>query len=187
MWIDVLFLLCLIMAVYRGLRHGLIISIVSAAAYIIGLAAAIKLSAAVATWLGGSTHLSSRWLPVLAFLLVFVGVVLIVRWAGRLAEKMIDLAMMGWLNKLAGILLYSLLYTTILSIVLFYGREVGVVADNTITTSVVYPVIKSWGPAVIEEFGKFVPFFKGMFKQLEDFFGRLNDGRWSFFDLNRLF
>jgi membrane protein required for colicin V production len=120
-------------------------------------------------------HVSTRWLPVLAFLLVFLAVVLLVRWGARLAEAAVDLAMMGWLNKLAGVILYAVVYTIILSVLLFYAVQVHIVSDKTAASSMTYAFIRPWGPAVIDEFGKFVPFFKGMFAQLEDFFGRLHD------------
>ncbi|HEY4110437.1 hypothetical protein [Puia sp.] len=48
MAIDVLFIIFLLLAIFRGLRHGFIIAVVSALAWIIGIAAAIKLSAVVA-------------------------------------------------------------------------------------------------------------------------------------------
>jgi membrane protein required for colicin V production len=173
MWIDVLFGLFMVMAVFKGLRHGFIIAVVSAVALIIGLAAAIKLSAVVAGYGRTGLHLSSRWWPVLAFVLVFVVVVILVRLGGRFLEKVVDLAMMGWLNKLAGVVLYAVIYTIILSVLLFYAVQVHLVSDATLTSSVIYPPIRSWGPRVIDEFGRFVPWFKGMFAQLEDFFGRV--------------
>jgi membrane protein required for colicin V production len=173
MWIDVLFLLCMLLAVFRGLRHGLILSVLSAVAWVAGLAAAIKLSATVALLLRNSMHLSARWLPVLAFVLVFLAVVLLIRWGAKLAEAGLDLAMMGWLNKLGGILLYAAMYTVVLSVLLFYALQVHVVSAAAATSSVVYPFIRSWGPAVIDELGKCIPFFKGMFAQLETFFGHL--------------
>jgi membrane protein required for colicin V production len=171
MTIDVLFLLFMVMAIFRGFRQGFIIAIFSAISLIIGLAAAIKLSATVASW--ASHHLSSRWLPVIAFLLVFVGVVIVVRLGARLAEKAVDLALMGWLNKLAGIILYAALYTVILSVLLFYAVQMHLMTRTTLVSSVTYPFIRPWGPVVIDEFGKFVPWFEGMFSRLEDFFGRL--------------
>jgi membrane protein required for colicin V production len=174
MGIDILFLLLMVLAVLRGLRHGLILSVLSALAWIAGLAAALKLSATVALLLKSSMHLSTRWLPVLAFLLVFLGVVLVIRWGARLIEAGLDLAMMGWLNKLAGILLYAVIYTIVLSILLFYALQVHVVSRTTASSSVVYAAIRSWGPAVIDELGKIIPFFKGMFVQLEKFFGHLS-------------
>ena len=58
MWIDVLFLILLLWAVFKGLRHGLIIAVVSALAFILGLAAAMKLSATLAGYLGASNTVS---------------------------------------------------------------------------------------------------------------------------------
>jgi membrane protein required for colicin V production len=174
MGIDIFFLLLMALAVFRGLRHGLILSVLSALAWIVGLAAALKLSATVALLLKSSMHLSARWLPVLAFLLVFLGVVLVIRWGARLIEAGLDLAWMGWLNKLAGILLYAVIYTIVLSVLLFYALQVHVLSRATVSSSVVYPFIRSWGPMVIDELGKLIPFFKGMFAQLETFFGHLS-------------
>lgn len=174
MWIDVLFLILLLWAVFKGLRQGLIIAVVSALAFIIGLAAAVKLSASLAGYLKVHTSLSSRWLPALAFILVFLAVVLLVRWVGRLMEAAVELSMMGWLNKLGGILLYAAVYTIILSVLLFYAVQLRLIAGSTLSSSIVYPFIRPWGPVVIDGFGSFIPFFKGMFTQLEDFFGRLN-------------
>ncbi|HEY4208210.1 MAG TPA: CvpA family protein [Puia sp.] len=174
MWIDVLFLVLLVVAVFKGLRRGFIIAIVAALAFIIGLAAAMKLSVTLASYLKGHTELSGRWLPVLAFVLVFLAVVLLVRWIGRLMEAAVDLAMMGWLNKLAGILLYAAVYTIILSVLLFYAVQLRLVSSSTLANSITYPFIRPWGVVVIDGFGCLVPFFKGMFTQLEEFFGHLN-------------
>lgn len=172
MSIDVLFLLFMVLAVFRGIGHGFIISICSFIAIFIGLAAAIRLSASVAAAVANSAHLSYRWLPVATFLLIFLGVVVLVRLGARLLEKAVDLAMMGWLNKLAGVLLYAVIYTIVLSVVLFYAVQLHLVGPGTLKASVTYPFLRPWGPVVIDEFGKFVPWFKGMFIRLEDFFSR---------------
>lgn len=176
MWIDILFLLFMAMAIFRGWRHGLILSVLSGLALIAGLAAAIKLSASVAGLLGHSMHTSTRWLPILAFVLVFLAVILVIRWGARLLESTLDLAGMGWLNKLAGILLYAALYTIILSILLFYASEIHLLSAHTMKASITYPFLRSWGPVVIDHTGKLIPFFKGMFVQLEDFFGHFSHG-----------
>lgn len=175
MSIDVLFLLFMVVAVFKGLRRGFIIAVFSAVALVIGLAAAIKLSAVVAHYGQEHTSLSSRWMPVLAFLLIFLTVVIGVRAGAKLAEKAVDLALLGWANKLAGVLLYAVIYTIILSVLLFYAVQIRLLSSATLSSSVTYPYIRPWGPVVIDEFGKFVPWFKGMFTQLEDFFGRLGN------------
>jgi len=175
MVIDVLLIVFLLLAIFRGLRHGFIIAIVSAVAWIIGIAAAIKLSAVVATYGREHSHLPSRWLPVLAFLVVFLAVVLGLHAIAKLIEKAIDLAMLGWLNKIIGVLLYAFLYITTLSVLLFYAVQIHLVSPHTLSASVTYPYIQPWGRVTIDEFGKFVPWFEGMFAQLEDFFGQVRD------------
>jgi membrane protein required for colicin V production len=176
MKIDLLFLLFMVLAVFRGVRHGFIISVCSVIAIFIGLAAAVRLSASVAGSISNPGHHPNRWLPVLAFLLIFLGVVIVVRLGARLAEKAVDLAMMGWLNKLAGVLLYAVIYTIIGSVVLFYAVELHLIGSRTLSSSVTYPFVRPWGRVVIDEFGKFVPWFKGIFVRLEDFFSSF-DGR----------
>ncbi|HLI93295.1 MAG TPA: CvpA family protein [Puia sp.] len=174
MTIDVLFLLAMVLAIFRGMRHGFIISVLSAAAIFIGLAAAIRLSASVAASSSAGIAHPSRWLPVLAFLLIFLVVVIVVRLLARMLEKAVDLAMMGWLNKLAGVLLYAVIYAIILSVLLFYATQLHLVGTKTLRSSVTYPFIRPWGPVVIDGFGKFVPWFEGMFSRLQDFFGRFD-------------
>jgi membrane protein required for colicin V production len=173
--IDVLFIIFLLLAIFRGLRHGFIIAVVSTIAWIIGIAAAIKLSAVVATYGKAHMHLPPRWLPVLAFLLVFLVVVFGLHAIAKLIEKAIDLAMMGWLNKLMGVLLYAFLYITTLSVLLFYAVQIHLISTHTLAASATYPYIQPWGRATIDEFGKFVPWFEGMFTQLEDFFGQIGN------------
>jgi len=52
------------------------------------LAAALKLSALAASYLGENVNISQRWLPVIAFAVVFIIIVLLVRLAAKaLAEQ----------------------------------------------------------------------------------------------------
>jgi hypothetical protein len=69
----------MILAVIKGLRNGFVVAVFSFLAIIIGLAAAMKLSTAVAGWLKDSTSISAAWLPFLSFALVMVGVVFLIR------------------------------------------------------------------------------------------------------------
>jgi membrane protein required for colicin V production len=81
--------------------------------------------------------------------------------------------MMGWLNKLAGVLLYAAdLYDYFERSVILCRAATSDWAGKTLSSSVTYPFIRPWGPVVIDEFGKFVPWFEGMFTRLEDFFSR---------------
>ncbi len=173
MVIDIIFLIFMLGAVVRGWQRGLIVALFSLLACIAGLAAAIKLSAVVAAHLHDSVHLSSKWLPILSFVLVFLVVILVVRWLANILQTAISFVMMEWLNKIGGIALYAALYTAVFSIILFYGTQANIIAPPTVAASKVYPVIEPMGPSIINGLGKLIPIFKNMFTQLEDFFAAM--------------
>src|SRR6185312_12327550 len=72
--IDILFFIIILLAIIKGWRRGLLLALFSVICCLLGLAAAIKLSAVVASHLGVGLNSSSRWLPVIAFILVFIAV-----------------------------------------------------------------------------------------------------------------
>ena len=121
MLIDVIALVLLLVAIFKGMRKGLVVALFSFLGFIIGLAAALKLSAAAAEYIGSNTNISQRWLPVLAFIVVFIIVVFLVRLGAKLVERVVRVAMLGWLNKLGGVVFYILIYFFIFSILLFYA------------------------------------------------------------------
>lgn len=175
MLIDIIFGVLLVAAIFKGYTRGFIIAVFSVLALVIGLAAAVKLSVVTASRLKDAVHIAAKWLPVVAFALVFILVVLLVRLGARALEKTIELALLGWLNKLAGILVYMVLYTVILSVLLFYAEKVNILTTGAIASSKTYSFIKPWGPKAIDLIGSLVPYFKDMFRQLEDFFAGLSD------------
>lgn len=170
MIIDIILLVVLIMAVIKGLRRGLIVALFSLVGFIVGLAAALKLSVFVASYLENSTNISTKWLPLLSFLIVFIAVVLLIRIAANVIEASVEMAWLGWINKLAGAILYVALYILIYSVVLFFMVQLHLISDTTIKDSVTYQHIEPWGPIVINGIGGFVPWFKDMFAELEKFF-----------------
>jgi membrane protein required for colicin V production len=173
--LDIIFAIIIIIACIKGYQKGLIIAVFSVLAFIIGLAAALKLSAVVAGWLGNHSNINVKWLPALSFALVFLAVVLLVRWGARLIEKTFQMALLGWVNRLGGILFYAILYIIIFSIFLFYAEKLQLLKPESFQASQTYPFIKPWGPVVIDGFGKIIPVFKDMFTQLESFFGTVSN------------
>lgn len=160
----------MIIAIFKGGRKGFIIAFFSVIAFIIGLAAALKLSATMATYLQNSVTISGKWLPFLSFAIVFLVVVLLINIGGKLIQKTFEMVMLGWLNRLGGIILYLLLYLIIFSIFLFYAEKIHLFPEATIQSSKTYPYILPWGPKVMEQLGRFIPIFKDMFTQLSDYF-----------------
>jgi membrane protein required for colicin V production len=170
MLIDIIGLILLAWGSFKGLRNGLVIGVFSFLAFIIGLAAALKLSTVAAAYIGNNTKIGDRWLPFIAFVVVFLIVVFLVRLGAKAIEGVLRVAMLGWLNKLGGVLLYVLLYFFIFSIVLFYAEQLHLIKKETLSSSVLYPYLQPLGPKIINALSYILPFFKNMFAELESFF-----------------
>ncbi len=172
MLIDIILIILLTGAVIRGLRKGLLVGVFSFVALVVGLAAAVKLSAVVADHAGEVVTVSERWLPVLSFLLVFVGVVLAVRWGARLLQTAVEGVALGWANRLGGVLFFAAIYILIFSILSFYAEQLHILQPAAMEKSVSYPFLKAFGPGAIEIVGALVPIFRDMFIELQQFFER---------------
>lgn len=170
MFIDFLFCILIALAIFKGYGRGLIVAVFSLVAFFIGLIAAMKLSASVAVWLQNKSGTQTTWMPFIAFIIVMAAVMLLIRFGANLIEKIVALAMLGWLNKIGGIIFYAAMYIMFFSIILFYAKNLGVLSDESIKDSRTYAYISPLAPRVIDAIGSIIPAFKGLFAQLESFF-----------------
>lgn len=170
MFIDIIFLLLMAMAIYKGYSRGFIVAVFSFFACIIGLAAALKLSAMVAQKLHEKMNVSSYFLPVISFALVFAAVVLIIRWAAKFIRKIARLAFLGWVDTFLGIMLYAALYLLVYSVILFYATKINFISSTTQAASISFSFVEPLAPGVINGIGNLLPFFSNMFADLSKFF-----------------
>ncbi len=173
MLLDIIYVVVIILAVIQGFRRGLIVGLFSLIAIIIGIAAAMKLSTVVAGFIGRNTNVPEEWLPLISFAVIFLIVVVLVRLGARAIEKTVEIAMLGWVNKLGGIVFYVALYTIVFSVLLFYVEQMGLVKQDTIDKSVIYSFVQPLGPKVINAMGSIIPIFRDMFGELEKFFEKV--------------
>lgn len=170
MLLDLIYAAIIVFAIFRGYRRGLILGLFSLVAVIIGLAAAMKLSIVAGIYISKVIKFSEEWLPIISFIVVFILIVLLIRLGAKAIEKAIELAWLGWVNKLGGIIFYAAIYTLIFSVLLFYAEQMKWLQPETINKSVTYSFVQPWGPKVIDAFGSIIPIFKDMFGELEKFF-----------------
>jgi membrane protein required for colicin V production len=175
MSIDLVWVALLALAAFKGFSRGLIMALFSFAALFIGLAAALKLSSTVANYFRDMEGIPSQWWPVLAFVGVFLLAALLVRIAGGVAEKTLELVKLGWVNKIGGFLVYATLYTLLFSVVLFYLSQMNIVTEEMRGKSRTYDYIRPWGPWAIQGLSRLIPALKDVFKDLQAFFGDLGN------------
>jgi membrane protein required for colicin V production len=170
MWIDIVTVCVLAYAGWQGFSKGVIMAVFSFAAFFIGLAAAMKLSAISAVWLSEALNMPSKWWPVLSFIAVLVFVSALVKNIGRLLEKTAEDVMLGPLNRMLGFVFFALLYLLFYSIGLYYMDRLGLISAEVRASSSTFGVVSAWGPAAIGVLGKIFPFLGDVFQELQQFF-----------------
>lgn len=160
MWIDIVAGTILIIAILQGYRHGLIRALISFFSLFIGLVLAFQFAGFVATQLKEHTKIASNWLPFIAFLVVLVGVMIGLKMLSGILQQTAEWLLLGWLNKILGIVLYTFMYGTILSALVYFLEILGIIEKAKLTTSFSYSYLAKWWPYCMHELSNWIPSIK---------------------------
>ena len=146
-YIDILLLIPIIYAAWKGFKHGLIIEIFTLLALFVGIYVGIHFSDFTAKYLRESLGFESKYLPIIAFTLTFLGVGAMVYFLGKTIEKIIKITQLTPLNKFAGVFFsvvkYLYLLSTVLVILESYDQRIGFFPLKTKNESLLYkPVLQ---------------------------------------------
>lgn len=103
-YLDIIILLLLGLAAWRGFKKGLIIELFTFLALFFGLYAGIHFSDFASRWLTEDVGLTSKYVPAIAFTITFLAIGAMVYFAGKALEKVVQAVQLSVLNKLGGIL-----------------------------------------------------------------------------------
>lgn len=160
MWLDILTGTILIVAILQGYRHGLIRAIISFLSLFIGLVLAFQLAGYLAAQLKEHTKIASNWLPFISFLIVLVLVMILLKMASGILQQTAEWLLLGWLNKLLGMVLYGIIYCTILSAVVYFFQVLGIIEGSKMKDSIVYPYLQKWWPLFMDKLSLMIPSIK---------------------------
>ena len=165
---DILFVVFLAAGFYWGYKKGIIYSIFSLAAYFIGIIGALKFSYVAVKFLHSSMNLSPKAMAIVAFIVMFILIVLLVRAIAWALEQMLKTFSLNLVNQLIGGTIFSLVSLYLLCVMIWFLNKWNVFPDHQKMSSHVYPYIANTGPAVVEFSGKVIPVFKSAFHDLDE-------------------
>ena len=116
--IDILLIIPLVYAAWKGFKHGLIIEVFTLLAFFVGIYVGIHFSDFTAGLLREYLGLNSKYLPIIAFTITFLAVGAMVFFLGKTIEKLIKITALTPLNKFAGVFFSLLKYVYMLSTLL---------------------------------------------------------------------
>ena len=117
-YLDIILSLPILWGIYRGFTKGFIVSVASLAALILGVYAAIHFSSFTGEYINRWFHPEPQHLKILSFTISFFLVVIIVRIIGWALDKMIKSAVLGFLNRILGVIFNGLKWVIILSVII---------------------------------------------------------------------
>ncbi len=164
-WIDIVLIAVIVAAAIWGIFKGFMAQLVSILAVIVGIWGASKLTPVVSDWAIGflGAQDSASAVRIVAFILLTVLIIIICHYIGKLLEKVIDLTILGGLNKFLGAV-FCIAKVALILIVAASLVENGLEAMNVETpdilkTSKAYAYLNTAADNLM-------PFVKNLFKNL---------------------
>lgn len=158
---TVILLIIAALAIYKGWTQGLVMALFTFVSYFIALALAFQFSG----WLAGQLHDegegSDRFYGFLAFILVMIAGILAVRLLGKLVEGAVKALMLGFVNRLLGVILFLFIYVTLFSVTLFFAAKLGLIGGDS--NPGYLENLQAYGRWVIGMSGEWIPAAKNLF------------------------
>ena len=144
--LDIILLVCFLPGIIRGLSKGFLEQALALGGVVLSVWAAFHFSALVSTWLKPYVDMSERALNAVAFVVILVAISLLVLLVAKLLTKVAELAMLGWLNKLLGLVFALAVNALVIGvfIILFDTVNVkfGLVKPEVLDGSIVYTSLR---------------------------------------------
>ena len=164
--LDIIFLVPLLFALYRGFKKGLVHMIASLLALVLGILGALKLRPVFAALLDSVFSVAPEHINVIAFAVAFVVIVLVVHVAAFLVEKLIKAVALNFVNRLLGMGFGLLVTAFVISMILWPVNQVNedrqIIKPERIEGSLLYKPLSAFAPAVFpflkkQEWKEYVP------------------------------
>jgi membrane protein required for colicin V production len=141
-----------------GFRKGFILEIITLLALILAVIGGFHFLHWGMSVLSDNFQLSGRFLPFLAFILIFVAIIAIVNAIGQALKKIIHMAFLGGIDRIAGAVLGALKFVFLFSILIWVFQVFGVeIPQHLQDDSFFYTYVVALAPATVELFSFIIP------------------------------
>ncbi|MCK5147903.1 CvpA family protein [bacterium] len=168
--IDITILLVMAIFTIRGLFRGLILEVFTLAGFVIGYLLALREMSTLVGIIEKMVHLPPLFVSALSFIVIFLGVVLLVRWLAVMLKSVAKATLIGWLDKGGGAAFGLFKGALVMSLVLLLVGLLPLpqdMVDEQNQSRLVGP-IRSVAPSVFD-------FVKKTFPKTKDFYGELKE------------
>lgn len=168
--IDIIVLVFFGIGAYSGFKKGFILEIISLAAFFIAIIGGIKLLDVGVEFLSRYIEGYDGILPVIVFTIIFIGLLVLLNWLGKLLKKVLDMTLFGSIDDVVGALLGIVKWALILSIFLWVFGSFGGKLDPDLTSgSIFYDPVSTFAPKLFGMISSIFPFIEEFFNNSREF------------------
>ncbi len=152
-FIDLLILVPLLLAAWKGFKRGFIIEIFIVLALLVGIYCGIHFSDYTSDLIKDKLNVSSIYLPLISFALTFTVIAVGIYFIGKMLEKVIKIAQLSLLNKLGGVffsVVKTLYFMSTLFLLIASAQEkTEIIPTATLNESLLYTPVSKLSLATI--------------------------------------
>lgn len=161
-------LIPLVFGAVMGFRKGLLLEIVGILAFVLGIIGGFKLMELGMTYLDGYFEDFDHLLPFISFIVIFLGILLLVNLLGKAVKKVLDMTLLGGVDKFAGAVVGIAKWAIGLSLILWLTNNFGIELPGQDEELVLYPYLKDLGPNLISSMSVVLPFAEEMIESIKE-------------------
>lgn len=168
-FIDLIIVIPMALGAIGGFKKGFILEIITLLALILAVIGGFHFLHWGMSVLTDNFQLSGKFLPFLAFLLIFVGIVALVNAIGQVLKKVVHMAFLGGVDRIAGALLGAVKFVFFFSVLIWAFQIFGVeLPQHLQDDSFFYTYIVAIAPATVDLFGFIIPASSELMDEISD-------------------
>ena len=145
--LDIILLICFVPAAIQGFQKGFISQVIAIISIIAGVWLSVQFASEVTVWLAQYIQGSEQVLKVVSCALIFIAVIAGLALLGRLVEGTVKLIMLGWLNRLLGVVFSLVKASLIVGLIIMafcsLNNTFQFVSEDVLNQSVLFPPLKN--------------------------------------------
>ena len=164
--VDIFLWVLVALGAFNGYREGFLMELFSLVAIILGIFGGFKLMGEGMILLQDHFNADTRVLPYISFGVIFLIIVILVTWIGRLIKHFMDKSFLGKVDQIMGLALGAFRTLFLLSVVIWIVDSLEYNFKSEWTEgSWLYPFTAQLAPTIASWTGDFIPVFKEIFRQ----------------------
>jgi membrane protein required for colicin V production len=167
--IDIIILVPMAYGAYKGYKEGLLMELVTLFGFVLATVLSFKLFHKAVELITPYIGKNESVIPVLGFLLIFVGVLVGVLLIGKTFKSVLNLTLLGTFDNAAGAIVGALKWAFGFSTVLWLMDSAGIGLPQSWTDgSFMYPYFVKYGPLLIDTVSTIVPYAQELVKSIKE-------------------